>query len=103
MDDCMPLSLLTSGQSGRVSQLVGRADHVHRLREMGLRDGVLVEMLQAGRPCIIRLDGQRLCVRDDELLSVLVRPLMRLAATAHTTSRAVDNLGAGNLAGEPAS
>ena len=93
MDDCLPLSLLASGESAWIAQLVGRADHVHRLREMGLRDGAMIEMLQAGRPCIIRIDGQRLCVRDDELFSVLVRPHIRPAAAAHAI----------NLAAEPAS
>ena len=90
MHDHLPLSMLVVGQSGRVSHVVGRADHVHRLREMGLRDGAMIEMLQPGRPCIIRLDGQRLCVRDDELLSVLVRPILAVAATAAPQSVAVE-------------
>jgi Fe2+ transport system protein FeoA len=90
MHDQLPLSMLVAGQSGRVAQVVGRLDHVHRLREMGLRDGAMIEMLQAGRPCIIRLDGQRLCVRDDELLSVLVRPIVALSATAPACSIAVE-------------
>jgi Fe2+ transport system protein FeoA len=82
--------MLVVGQSGRVSQIVGQADHVHRLREMGLRDGAMIEMLQSGRPCIIRLDGQRLCVRDDELLSVLVRPILAAAATVAPHSVSVE-------------
>ena len=93
MDDCLPLSLLSAGQSGRISHVLGRADCVHRLHEMGLRDGALIEILHAGRPCIIRLDGQRLCVRDDDLLSVLVRPVVTAVAAARTT----------HLAAEPAS
>jgi hypothetical protein len=50
----------------------------------------MIEMLQPGRPCIIRLDGQRLCVRDDEMFSVLVRPILAAAATAAPHSVAVE-------------
>jgi hypothetical protein len=47
---------------------------VHRLDELGLRQGTVVEMLQAGTPCIIRFAGQKVCFRADELLTVLVAP-----------------------------
>jgi Fe2+ transport system protein FeoA len=39
---------------------------------MGLRGGAEIEMMQAGSPCIIRLDGHKLCFRDDEATRVLV-------------------------------
>jgi Fe2+ transport system protein FeoA len=90
LENCLPLSLLGCGQSGRVWQVVGRADHVHRLREMGLRDGATIEILQSGRPCIIRIDGQRLCVRDDDLLSVLVRPILAAATKPSPSAVAVE-------------
>jgi hypothetical protein len=32
-----------------------------------------VQMVRPGSPCIIRLDGQKLCVRSDEMAGVLVR------------------------------
>jgi Fe2+ transport system protein FeoA len=44
------------------------------LHELGLRRGAEVEMIQPGSPCIVRLEGHRLCLRGDELLNVLVRP-----------------------------
>lgn len=69
----IPLNLLAPGQSAEIDQITGRADEVHRLEELGLRGGAAVEMVQCGSPCIIRLAGQKLCLRGDELLSVLVR------------------------------
>jgi len=62
-----------AGQKGRVDQLLGDADQVHRLRELGLRDGVEIEMLQPGTPCIVRLAGHKLCFRGNEATNVLVR------------------------------
>jgi Fe2+ transport system protein FeoA len=71
--DLIPLSLLAAGQSALVDKVLGRPEEVHRLEELGLRGGATIEMLQPGSPCIIRLAGQKLCFRADELLSVLVR------------------------------
>jgi Fe2+ transport system protein FeoA len=73
MHDLIPLNLLSAGQSGYVDQVTGLPDQVHRLEELGLRGGAPVEMVQAGRSCIIRLDGHKLCLRADEMLRVLVR------------------------------
>ena len=73
-DFAVPLDHLQPGQSARISRLVGHPDHVHRLREFGLCDGVRVEMFRRGNPCIIRLAGNKVCIRADELLDVLVVP-----------------------------
>jgi len=70
----IPLNLLAPGQQAEVAQIIGQSDEVHRLHELGLRGGAAVEMIQSGSPCIIRLAGQKLCLRADELVSVLVRP-----------------------------
>jgi ferrous iron transport protein A len=69
----LPLHLLSLGQRARIDQLLGCPDHVHRLQELGMRIGTPVEMVQSGSPCIVKLDGNRLAFRDNELLSVLVR------------------------------
>jgi Fe2+ transport system protein FeoA len=71
--DLIPLNLLAPGQSAHVGQVTGRRDDIHRLEELGLRRGAAVEMVQTGSPCIIRLAGQKLCFRADEMLHVLVR------------------------------
>ncbi len=73
MHDLIPLSLLRTGQSAQVDQVLGLPDEVHRLEELGLRGGAAIEMVQSGSPCIIRLAGHKLCFRADELLSVMVR------------------------------
>jgi len=70
----IPLNLLRPGETADVGHVGGGSDEVHRLQEMGLRGGARVEMIQNGSPCIIRLAGQKLCLRADELLQVLVRP-----------------------------
>ena len=74
MHHLIPLHRLARGTTAYVGQLLGRPEEVHRLEELGLRDGAEIEMVQSGSPCIIRLRGQKLCFRADELLSVLVRP-----------------------------
>ena len=71
--ELIPLSLLATGQSALVDQVLGQPDQVHRLEELGLRGGTSIEMVQSGSPCIIRLAGHKLCIRADEMLSVLVR------------------------------
>lgn len=74
MNESIPLQCLEIGCAAEVVEVVGQRDAVHRLEEIGVRRGVEVEMVQAGRPCIVRVEGQRLCLRADELLNVLVRP-----------------------------
>jgi ferrous iron transport protein A len=71
--DQIPLHLLLPGQQAEIFQLVGAIEHVQRLEEMGLRQGAAVEMVQSGSPCIVRIGGHKLCFRQSEALSVLVR------------------------------
>ena len=72
MPELVPLTVLRRGQVAEISQLVGAAEQVRRLEELGLRSGVRFEMVQCGSPCIIRVDGSTLCIRDDASLRVLV-------------------------------
>jgi Fe2+ transport system protein FeoA len=74
VEDLVPLSILQAGEFAQIGAVLGHPEEVHRLEEIGLRGGTHIEMLQTGSPCIIRLGGQKLCFRSDELLSVLVRP-----------------------------
>jgi ferrous iron transport protein A len=73
----VPLSSLRSGQSACIRSILGRREHVHRLNEFGLRNGTEIEVFRAGSPCILRLEGNKFCLRADELLNVLVEPLAR--------------------------
>lgn len=71
------LSFLAAGQRATVDSVLGTSDETHRLREIGLRDGATVEMIQPGNPCLVRLGHQRLGLRSEALASVLVRPEAR--------------------------
>lgn len=71
--ELIPLGLLRPGQSANVDCVTGQPEQVHRLEELGLREGALIEMVQDGSPCIIRLAGHKLCFRADELMRILVR------------------------------
>jgi ferrous iron transport protein A len=73
MPDLLPLHLLSLGQRARIDQVLGCPDQVHRLQELGMRVGTPVEMVQSGSPCIVKLDGNRLAFRDNDVISVLVR------------------------------
>lgn len=72
MSQVVPLELLKSGEHGRVCDVDGRPEFVHRLEEMGLRPGVTVRMLRPGSPCILDLNHQRLSFRAEQAASVLV-------------------------------
>jgi len=73
MHDLIPLELLAAGSSGRIGQLLGTAEEVHRLEEIGMRVGVKIEVLQEGAACIIRLDEATLCYRLEQCVRVLVK------------------------------
>ncbi|MGQ0635419.1 MAG: FeoA family protein [Planctomycetaceae bacterium] len=70
--EIIPLHLLSAGQSGRVVDVEGDPHLVHRLGEMGLRQGAPVVMVRAGQPCIIGLGHLRLSYRGSEEALVLV-------------------------------
>ena len=65
---------LPGGHFAHVVEIVGHPDHVHRLEEFGLRGGTKIEMFRPGNPCIIRWAGNKVCLRADDLLNVLVEP-----------------------------
>ena len=73
MSNVIPLHFLSRGEVAEIDQLVVRVDEVHRLEELGLRSGVVVEMLQPGTPCIVGLAGHRLCFRQNDAVGILVR------------------------------
>jgi Fe2+ transport system protein FeoA len=68
----LPLQRLAAGREARIAEVSGSAEHVRRLAEFGLRDGVEIEMFRPGNPCIIRLGGCKVCLRADDALRVMV-------------------------------
>ena len=75
MPDIIPLNRLRSGETASIVEVVEcvRLGSC-RIKELGLHDGVEFTMICSGSPSIIRLAGQTLCIRANELLNVLVRP-----------------------------
>lgn len=73
--NAIPLQNLLAGQSASIFRVFGRPDDVHRLEEFGIRRGTRIEMFRPGNPCILRVAGNKLCLRSDDLLGVLVEPI----------------------------
>jgi Fe2+ transport system protein FeoA len=71
----VPLELLRCGERGRIHDVDGRPEMVCRLEEMGLHAGVVLRMIQPGRPCIVALGEQRLSFRGDEAAMLLVETI----------------------------
>ncbi len=71
----VPLELLSAGEHGRIHDLDGSPELVHRLEEMGLRVGAQVTMVQPGSPCILAVGHHRFSLRIDEDAAVLVEVL----------------------------
>jgi Fe2+ transport system protein FeoA len=74
IDRAIPLGQLPVGRSAYIRRVLGRPDDVHRLEEFGLCGGIRVEMFRAGRPCIVRVGGNKVCLRGNESLHVMVEP-----------------------------
>ena len=73
MKQVIPLNRLKTGQSAEVSGVLGPVDHVHRLEELGFRRGAKIQMFRPGNPCIVRMAGNKVCLRADNGLRVLVK------------------------------
>jgi Fe2+ transport system protein FeoA len=63
---------MQSGESGTIVDLDGNPDVITRIREMGIREGAQIEMVQSGEPCIIAVGNQRLSLRVDQTTLVYV-------------------------------
>ncbi len=68
MYDLIPLELIPAGEWAEVAEVGGESAWVGRLAEMGLRQGSRIQLLQSGRPCILRVGGGRLSLRGDQIL-----------------------------------
>lgn len=74
MENLLPLQFASAGSIVQVRHVGGSAQAVHRLHEMGLREGVAMQIVQAGTPCIVQLTGHKLAVRNEDGVMVLVSP-----------------------------
>lgn len=73
MPQLLPLSLVRRGSIAKIDQITGQPAQVQRLEELGLRRGLEVQVLQQGRPCIVRCRGAKLCLRGNQCNCVFVR------------------------------
>jgi Fe2+ transport system protein FeoA len=73
MEDAVPLQFVAAGNSAIVLHVEGQPEDVRRLAELGVCRGRPLEVIQGGSPCIVQLDGSRLCLRYDDDCNVLVR------------------------------
>ncbi len=76
VQEMIPLDLLKEGESGRVVEVVGPDGLVHRLKELGVREGALVRMVKTGEPSILAINGHRLSFRGDPATTVFVEVAM---------------------------
>jgi len=72
---CRSLASLKPGDRGRITALLGEPSVRHRLLELGLTRGTIVEMIRVaplGDPIELQLRGYRLSVRKAEAGVVLL-------------------------------
>lgn len=68
----LPLDLLAAGESAEIVEVTGAPEEIHRLAEMGIRQGAVVRMVQPGCPCILTVDDRRFTLRLDTSVTVMV-------------------------------
>lgn len=71
----LPLDLLRTGEWADVTEVKGEPGWIGRLAELGIRTGCRVCVLQPGSPCVLQVDGCRLCLRGDVATQILVQPV----------------------------
>ncbi len=73
MQDSISVHELAVGQRAQITHLVGRAESLVRLGEIGFRSGAPITMVRTGPACIVRLGASKLCIRPADV-DVRVRP-----------------------------
>jgi len=66
------MDFLREQESGVISEMVGCEQQIHRLKELGLFEGVRITIVKCGEPCLIAIQDQRLSLRLDPSLIILV-------------------------------
>ena len=81
----LPISMLRRHEMAKVVELTGEDCCVHRLEEIGFREGVMICMLNPGAPSIIGMEGRRISLRVDCDTEIFVEP-MGIASDVRPTS-----------------
>ena len=72
----IPLDMLRAGDWADVAAVSGEASWVHRLAELGIREGCRLQVVQAGSPCLLQVSNCKLCLRGCESSQILVLPVI---------------------------
>ncbi len=70
----LPIEFLSADSEGTIVELSGNPSYLHRLEEMGIRNGVRIKMVQSGEPCLIAIEGRRVSLRLGSSAEVYVQP-----------------------------
>ena len=73
----IPITHLKTGQFAQIIQVDGYSNYVHRLREMGICKGTEIKIFQSGNPCIVCIEGNKICIGFNNHSNILVQPYMR--------------------------
>ena len=87
MNPLLPLEILTVGDCAEVGEVVGEPAWIGRMAELGLRAGSRLQVLQSGSPCLLQVNGCRLCIRSDGTMQILVRMLPMASVPRLTLER----------------
>ncbi len=71
----LPLEMLRAGEWADVAEVHGDPGWVCRMAELGIRTGSRVQVVQDGAPCLLNIEGCKLCLRGDSCSQILVRPV----------------------------
>lgn len=73
MNDLIPLRSMQAGESAEIAEIIGDPTCRQRLHDLGLAHGTRFRVIRQGDPCIIRFSGTKLCFRQNESTSVMVK------------------------------
>jgi Fe2+ transport system protein FeoA len=73
--NAVPVEYLAPEAEGVVVDLCGEEKNVHRLEELGIRCGCKIRMLSPGEPCLLAIEGKKMCLRLGASAGILVHPL----------------------------
>jgi ferrous iron transport protein A len=74
-DGSLPLELVRAGEWAEVADVWGDPSWVGRMAELGIRTGCRLRVLRGGQPCLLDVNGCRLCLRVEADAQILVRPV----------------------------
>jgi Fe2+ transport system protein FeoA len=77
----VPLELLNPGEWAEVVEVSGEPGWVGRMAELGVRAGTRLQLLRGGSPCLFQVGTCRLCLRGEQAMQIMVRPVACLGSS----------------------